>query len=482
MDESKKDEVLDVHLDEVLSGIGRQLKRLWPLVLALIVLCAALKCFLAWRSYRPMYKAEAAFSVSVDVSGTTDILSYNYYYDNAAAKQAADTFPYLLSTDAMTELIKQELGTDAVNGTISASSVADTNFFILTVTSPSAKDAYDILNAVMDVYPQISRRVIGETQLVVSREPAQPTAPYNSLSFRRPAATGAVIGALISLFILLLASLLRRTVRSSSDVRALVNLQCLAKVPELPRKRRGKDKSAGLVITRQSSDSPLNEAMRLLKLKLGRELSPSGAKVVMFTSTLPAEGKSTLAVNTALSLAADGKKVLLIDADLRTQAVKPSLGITVRSKGLADCLGKDRARPEFIRCENTSLYLLAGDERVANPVPLLRRGALKELTQSLRAQFDCIVLDTPPCGMMADAALLCRCADKIVYVIREDFAPRAQIYDSIDTLHANGADICGYILNRVPSTRRSGYGYGYGYKSGYGYKHYKYGYGSSAEH
>ena len=126
------------------------LRRFWAVVLALTVLGGGLMYFRTVRSYRPMYQSEAMFSVSVHYSGTTDLSGYSYYYDKAAAKLVTETFPYLLQSESTQELIRQKLGVNYINGSISSSSVADTNLFALTVTSSNPQDAYDIVRAVME--------------------------------------------------------------------------------------------------------------------------------------------------------------------------------------------------------------------------------------------------------------------------------------------------------------------------------------------
>ena len=190
-----------VHID--LWAIARRtlpfLRRFWALILALMVLFGGLMYLRARRAYVPMYRSEAMFSVSLNTSGETDITSYSYYYDNAAAKQLVDTFPYILNTRLCRELICQKLDVPYINGSVTSRSMADTNCFVLTVTSTSAQDAYDILNAVLEVYPQVSRQIIGETQLQVSREPALADQPFNSFSWKRPVALGAVLGAVLGL-------------------------------------------------------------------------------------------------------------------------------------------------------------------------------------------------------------------------------------------------------------------------------------------
>ena len=182
-----------IDLSVLLRRMLRALRRLWPVCLALIVLCAAVMGWRAHRTFRPMYRSEAVFSVSLSFIGGTDVSSYSQYYNKSAAQQVTDTFPYLLSSDRMQELLRQRLGTASINGSISASPIPDTSFFVLTVESPGAQDAYDILRAVIDVYPQVNRLVLGETQLVVNQEPSLPDAPYNSDPWVRSAVKGSQV-------------------------------------------------------------------------------------------------------------------------------------------------------------------------------------------------------------------------------------------------------------------------------------------------
>lgn len=179
-------EVQPIDLSVLLRRMGRALTRLWPVCLALIVLCAALMGWRGHRSFRPMYRSEAVFSVNLSFVGGTDLSGYSQYYNKSAAQQVADTFPYLLTSDRMQELLLQRLGVTYLNGVISSSAIKDTSFFVLTVESPSPQDAYDILCAVIDVYPQVNRLVLGETQLVVNQEPSLPDTPYNADPWARP--------------------------------------------------------------------------------------------------------------------------------------------------------------------------------------------------------------------------------------------------------------------------------------------------------
>ena len=473
MEMEKNQEAMYIDLYAILRKLTMYLRRFWALVLVLAVLGGGLMYVKCVRSYRPMYKSEAVFSVSVNYSGNMDLSGYSYYYDRNAAKLVTETFPHLLRSQVARELICQRLGTSYINGTITPSSTANTNLFTLTVTSSSAQDAYDIIRAVIDVYPQVSRQVIGETQLIISREPLPASAPYNDFVWKNSVIKGAAAGAMLGAGILVLLSFLRRTALSTDDVKRIVNLSCLARVPNVKIKQRKNSTANTLLISKQDSDSPFCESFRLLRLKLMRTFG-EGDKVILFTSSVPSEGKSSLAVNTALALAKNDKKVLLIDADLRGPSIKGLLNLTKPSSGMGEFLRKGQDSVKFLRYEDSKLYIFAGDEAIQNPTSLLQRSRLKHLIDSLRPSFDYIILDTPPCTVMADAATLCPYADKVIYVIREDFASTTQIYEGIQSISATGTDLCGFIFNRA-TTPASHYGYGYG-RYGYGYG---YGYGHS---
>lgn len=480
MDNKTNEEQNLIDLSALFRKMMIYLKKLWIFAAILALACGGLSALRSVRGYAPRYSSEAVFSVSVSRGGT-DLSGYNYYYDNAAAKLVAETFPYILRSEVTLELLRQELGTDVMTSTISASSIADTNFFVLTVTSASAQDAYDTIRAVMLVYPQVSRQVVGETQLVISQEPELAVKPYTSLSWKSSAAKGALLGLLISAAVMLVLAIMHNTCASTDDVKKITSLECLARIPETGAKRRRTKAETPLIISRMEPDSAFCEAFRLLRLKLLRKTGGGGGKVIMFTSTLPSEGKTTAAANTAIAIARDGQKVLLIDGDLRGQSIKKLLGMTAPSAGLAECLGQSREKISFLRFEDTNLYVFAGDESCAEPTALLRHGRLERVFRLLRPMFDYIVVDTPPCAMMADAEVFSRHADKVVYVIREDFASAAQISGGIGALAESGADVCAYVFNRASAaSRRSGYGYGYGYGYKYG-KNYGYGYSKAKD-
>src|SRR5699024_5098088 len=127
----------------------------------------------------PMYRSEASFTVMT--GGNEDNVgtgSYNFYYDSSTAGQLAKTFPYILSSSLLTNAIKADLGVESINGSISAQAVSDSNLITMTVTSSDPKDAKEILESAIRVYPEVSRFVIGDTKFNMINVPAEPTEPY----------------------------------------------------------------------------------------------------------------------------------------------------------------------------------------------------------------------------------------------------------------------------------------------------------------
>ena len=204
-------------------------------------------------------------------------------------------------------------------------------------------------------------------------------------------------------------------------------------------------------------------------------LRQRGAHVLMVTSTLPNEGKSTVATNLALSLAAEGKRVILVDGDLRKQSLKAALDLDAPSDGLVEMLSGSAQNARLVTVPGSSLLLLSGDKTDEQPQRLLDCDKMRRLMALLRTKLDYVIIDSPPAGILSDAATIASSVDAALYVVRQDLANAGQIQDSIQALAAGGVDLLGCVLNctQAGTTRRgyggrySGYAYGYKYADSY---------------
>lgn len=477
MEAGKNQNYIDI--SELLSRFFRELKKLWIPAIIVTAAFAVLFALRAKMNYTPMYQSRAMFTVSSGYS-SDDILSYSYYYDNEAAKQLAAAFPYMLGTDVMNELVKNELGVSYINGSIRAEAVADTNLFILTVTSSDPQDAYDILEAVIASYPRVALYMVDYSQVIMKSEPTVPTAPYNSFSWKGSAVKGGILGLGLSCLAALVLAMMRKTIFSAADLKASANVPILASVARTSAKKRRSGKGI-ISLTHAGVDPDFVEAMRGLRIKLLRAMTEPGAQVILVTSTLPGEGKTTISANLALSLASSGLRTVLIDTDLRKQDTKAAVGVNDTRPGLPEYMTDSNIKVAYMLSPVPGSSLEVICSTAAKRRPPMNAHKLEQLIERLRPDYDYIVLDTPPCGIISDAKFICRCADAIVYVVRHDYASRNQIVDSMQELADQKAKLTGCVLNDTPAvshSKRYGYGqYGYG-KYGYGKTGYKkYGYG-----
>ena len=455
----------------LLHNFAIALKHLIWIPLILTLLAGAFGYFRADRKFAPVYQAEAVISVHAAYSSTLDISSGNSFVDRSTAQSLSATFPYVISSEYSQMLLKKELKTDCVNGTITSASTAEAALFTITVTSSDPQDAYDILYAAIQIYPQVASNILGDTQIHVINIPLDPPAePINQNPAVKTGLKYGLVALVLSLVLIFVISLSRKTIHSSEDLHQVVNLKCLAYVPEIRMKKHSNSASLSVLITNPRISSSFGESIRNLRLKVQQNMKKNNSQVLLVTSTLPNEGKTTVATNLALSLAAEGKRVILIDGDLRKQSLRDTLGVQGRSYGLVEILSGHASDFHLLTVPHTSLLLLSGSETTDRPQPLLDTSRFSRILDMLRERLDYIIIDSPPAGIVSDAATTAKYADAVLYVVRQDMASNNQITDSIQNLASGGANLIGCVLNHTRAgTNR--YGYGSKYDSSYGYQY-----------
>ena len=459
-----------IDLYRVVTRILRELKRTWIIVLALAAALSVYSYIKAKRAFVPRYESKALFKVSFGYN-PDNILSSTSVYDNTAASQLAAAFPNLISTDVMRDLMLDRLGKPYINGYISARSFADSNLMLLTVRSTSPDDAYSVLCAVIDCYPQVAAYMTENPNIIISEAPSKPVGPYNSFSGKRPAAVGAAEGIVLGMIIVAVIAFCRKTITSTDELKAVVNLPILAAFPKLAVKKRRSGETSLLPAMQRGSFAEATRDMRItLKKRLGEN-----DKIIMVTGTLPGEGKTTVSVNLARTLAEDGARVVLVDGDLHRQDVACLLGEKDKKSGLADFLDGGVALSDCISVSEKYGFSYVSGSTGLERLYSADKKKLAEFFGALKNGFDYVIVDTPPCGVVSDSSTLCRYADGIIYVVKEDYARRTQILDAINGLSDRDVPIIGCVVNGISGSGRR-YGYGYGYKYGYGYR-YGYGYG-----
>lgn len=282
-------------------------------------------------------------------------------------------------------------------------------------------------------------------------------------------AAGAGIGFLIGLCMALILEALDTNLKTMSDIEQALQLPLLAAIPSVnidelqPAKFKESATQTGTSVW-----SRVAEALRGMRTSI--LLSSPGAppKVLMFTSTRPAEGKSSVASLSAIAFALNGSRVLLIDADLR----RPSIHLRFRmgrGLGLSSVLsGKATFQEAIVEWpELQNLHILPSGPLPPLPSELLGSAQMESLLAEMRAKYDFIILDTPPVLTVTDAALLGRLSDATVIIIRYAKAPRHVVQRCVDLLDRSGVHLLGVVVNFVDFKAPE-------YSEYYGRKYYEY--------
>ncbi len=285
-----------------------------------------------------------------------------------------------------------------------------------------------------------------------------------------------ILGLGIPLGIIYVIELLKYQIENREDVEKLTKAPFIAEIPLC------KKPDEGAIVVRENRNDMMEEVFRGLRTNLLFMLKPE-ERVIMFTSTLPGEGKSFIAGNIAVSLAFMGKKVVIIGMDIRKPGLNKVFNLSKREAGITNYLSDPEHIDLFEMIQHSdiseNLDILPGGQIPPNPTELVARNTLETAMELLKQRYDYILLDTAPIGMVTDSTLIARVANSICYVCRADFTPK-EGFKYINTLQEEQSHATiSTVLNGIDmSLRKHSYGYGYGKKYGYGYgKRYGYGYG-----
>ena len=154
MEENREE--MEIDLGTPIWNFFRYLIRAWWLIPILALLGGTAGYLRSTQFYTPMYRSQATFTVTTNTSEDSNA-SYNFYYDSTTAQQLSLTFPYILSSDLLTDAIMEDMGTTSINGSISASVISDSNMITMSVISSDPQAAHDILESAIKVYPDVAR-------------------------------------------------------------------------------------------------------------------------------------------------------------------------------------------------------------------------------------------------------------------------------------------------------------------------------------
>ena len=497
---------------EMLVKFIEAYKKFWLISVITMLLGAAIGWLYYNKTYEINYESKATFSITApDYSGSAN---KSYSNNSQLAQDLSVSFDYLINNEVFYEVIEKDLGLSSVPGTITITTVENTNIISITVSGTDPKLCYKVLKSVLKNYASVTDFVVGDTKLTVLEEPAQPKSPTNPFNPFKTILAFAFGGFLIGCIPTALYAFMVKTIKSREDVEKSLNISYLGNLPaivldangdrmyketELKEKaeqeKNKKEKKKVKKEKRKKKElkgtekycSILNknvgfryvEAFRSIASRCEREFIKNNARVIVITSTKSGEGKSTFSMNLAYSLSKNQKKVMLIDGDLRKPSLKEMVGAKTPSYSVSEFLkGKIRSSQAITNLEGTRVLALTPDKPSENPVDTINSDAMKNFIKDVKQVVDYIIIDAPPCSGLSDAAALAKHGDGVIYVVKEDEVRVNKILDTMQEFSYTKKPILGCVINGSVGKINLAYGYGshYGYGK-YGYGRYGYGYG-----
>lgn len=413
---------------------------------------------------------------SIYKSETTLIVSSGAQYSARVDQNEMTTNQKLVSTyteiarseSIMRNVIKKlDLGSTPtqVAKKVKVSPVGDTEFIRISYTDADPRIAMLLVDEVSREFINRVRQVMNVQNLRVADK-----AELGKLEPKKRAlilAISIVLGGMLGVFAAFVVEFLHSKLRKPEDIERVLGASVLANIPEFDLEDEGNGKRK--IFFKGDQDSHIAEALRVLRTNV-HFMNDESSSVIVTTSTVPKEGKSTVAANYAMSVALSGKKVLLVDCDIRRPRAHTSFDIEVEY-GMGDVLlGKREAADVIIKDIEENLDLLPSKHLTNNVTELFLGDRMKQLIEEVRGKYDLVVLDTPPLMVATDAAIMSEYADGLIYVVGYDEISKKELMASKQILKRAGANILGCVVNKV---EKSGYSYGnYGYYN-YSYKYYK---------
>jgi capsular exopolysaccharide synthesis family protein len=293
--------------------------------------------------------------------------------------------------------------------------------------------------------------------------------PASSPRKARVLALAGILGLLLGAGLVLLREMRFAGFRTADDLKAHGGKRVLASIPLIP----ARERKSVISYLRDKPNSVVSEAVRNMRTSILMTNIDHPPQVIMLTSSVPGEGKTTLALALARNMVGLGKRVLLIEADIRRRVYSEYIN-TEKTVSLLDLL-TGSVKPQDVNpfVEELGFDVLTGTKSDVNAADLFASERFTDLLRSLREHYDYILIDTPPVLAVPDARVIGAKSDANVYVVKWNQTTRTQLRQGLDMLASVNVDVTGLVLNQLDSRKMKSYGYGgqYGYDT-YGSKYY----------
>ncbi len=445
-----------------LQNFLKILRQRWIIVSATIVL-AVLVAIVITVTTTPLYKSSTRLFISTYAGSSLS----DTYQGNLLSQERITSYTILLTGEALAQrtvdALHLDMSTQALRKEITARSKAGTVLIDVDVLDPSPVRARDIANTLSNEFVAMTRTLetpgdgnIPDTRVVVEQPAAVATSPavpnlIQNLAF------GLAAGILLGIAFAVGRDAMDNTVKKQEDLESITGVGVVGDIPV------DKARRADPAISFGAENSGIAESFRKLRTNLSFLAVDNPPRVIVVTSSIPNEGKSTTAINIALALTEAENKVLLVDGDMRRSMLQSYLKLD-GAVGLSTILSGSVSLADALQeTQFPGLTVLAAGGTPPNPSELLASQAAKKLIAELRGQFDYVIMDSSPLLAVTDAALLAANSDGALLLARYSLTKREQLAHATGALRNVGAVLLGTVFTMTPPRNRSSYDGAYYY-------------------
>ena len=449
------------------------LKRIW-----IVIICAAIGFGgMYWRAVRNHVDTYTAKATMYVYNGNPNVINYQYTNssDLMSAVRLLDTYMVVVRSNKVMDVVVERLSQDypgitagIVSGSLSMGSVSETGVLEVRSRTRDPKMSADICNAVVDVAPAEIIRVVSAGSVEVIDYAMPPTRPDGSNPVRS-SMKGALIGGGLAAAVLVLLFLLNSKIADAKELTDSYN------VPVLTSVRRRKKDDEDPVTFMLGDDSPMEniESYAKLRMNLLYTLVGKDSHTVVITSAISGEGKSTISANLAISCAMAGKKVLLIDSDMRRSCQREIFQYSHKALGLSNVLVGSADWHDVVRGTNwETLDVMPAGQTPPNPAELLGSGEMHKLLGEFEEEYELILMDMPPINIVSDPLVLSDSVAGCLFVVRQNYSDHHEVRKALKSAEMTGMNVLGFVFYGEKLNER-GYYYSHRYYNKYykGYYH-----------
>ncbi|EJZ11329.1 polysaccharide biosynthesis tyrosine autokinase [Mycolicibacterium vaccae] len=448
-----------------LQDIVRLIRARW-LTVCVTVVVALLGAVAITLFTTPLYQASTRLYVST--SGGSSVAEM--YQGNRLSQERVVSYTQLIMGQTLAQRTIDKLGLStsagALQENVTAKAKPDTVLIDVTVLDASPVRARDIANTLSDEFVTLVRELETpesgarpDARVVVEQRASIPNGPVIPKTARN-IGVGLALGLLLGFGIAVFRDMLDNTVKNRENLEEITGAGIVGNIP-LDKDRR---KQPAIAFDRDSSGTA--EAFRKLRTNLQFLAVDNPPRIIVVTSSMPSEGKSTTAINIALALAEAEHSVVLVDGDMRRPALAKYLDL-VGQVGFSTVLSGGASLEEALQKTRFSgLSVLTSGAIPPNPSELLGSQSARKLLSELRTEFDYVIVDSTPLLAVTDAAILAAGADGVLIMARFGHTKREQLVHAVGSLESVGAPLLGAVFTMLPSRGNSS-SYAYSYKYTY---------------